>query len=101
MSVKKAIGFKTSDIRKDFCKSCVPYIVTGIILGTLCGCILGENICGVALQSLGATGFKFVLNIWPVTANIIFGSVAAMLAVYAGSTGIKNIKAVECCRGRE
>ncbi|MBQ1993966.1 MAG: FtsX-like permease family protein [Lachnospiraceae bacterium] len=101
MSVKKAIGFKTSDIRKAFCKSCVPYIVTGIILGTLCGCTLGENICGVALQSLGATDFKFVLNIWPVTANIIFGSVAAMLAVYLGSTGIKNIKAVECCSGRE
>lgn len=101
ISIKKAMGFRCLDIKKSFWKSCIPYILVGIILGTICGCILGEGICGVALKSLGADGFKFIINIWSVIINMILGGLATMLAVYLGSNEIKNIKAVECCRGRE
>ena len=101
ISIKKAMGFRSSDIKKSFWKSCIPYILVGIILGTISGCILGEEICGVALKSLGADGFKFIINIWSVIINMILGGLATMLAVYVGSNGIKNINAVECCRGRE
>ena len=101
ISIKKAMGFRSRHIRKDFFISCVPYIVAGILIGTACGCIFGEGICGIALKSLGADGFRFTYNVWSVVLNMLCGGLVAVFAVCAGSNGIKYIKAVECCRGRE
>ena len=99
ISIKKAMGFRSLDIKKSFWKSCVPYISAGIILGTVCGCTLGEGICGAALKSLGAEGFRFTYNMWSVAMNMLIGGFAVILAVYLGSDGITSIKAVECCKG--
>ena len=101
ISIKKAIGFRSLDIKKSFWKSCVPYTLAGIILGTVCGCTLGEGICGAALKSLGAEGFRFTYNMWSVAMNMLMVGCAVILAVYLGSNGITSIKAVECCRGGE
>ena len=101
ISIKKALGFRSLDIKKSFWKSCVPYTLAGIILGTVCGCTLGEGICGAALKSLGASGFRFTYNIWSVVMNMLIGGFAVILAVYLGSNGIASIKAVDCCRGGE
>ncbi|MDD5936040.1 MAG: FtsX-like permease family protein, partial [Clostridiales bacterium] len=101
ISIEKALGLKNSDIKKSFWKACVPYVIVGIVLGTFLGYVLGENICGIALQSLGAVGFKFVFHVGTIIINMIIGGVATILAVFLGSNGINHIKAVECCRGRE
>ena len=101
ISIKKAMGFRSTDIKKSFRKSCVPYILGGIILGTVCSFTLGEVICGVFLKSFGAEGFQFIYNVWSVAINMLIGGVSAILAVCLGIYGIKNIKAVECCRGGE
>ncbi len=101
ISVKKALGFKSADIRKSFLKSCLIYVVAGILIGIILGCTLGEIICGMALKSLGAVGFKFVFSIGTIIINGIIGGVAAVLALYIGSNGIRNIKATECLRGKE
>lgn len=101
ISMKKALGCRSLDIKKSFWKSCVPYILVGVLLGTLGGCTLGESVCGMALQSLGAEGFRFAFNIWFIVWNMLVGGLAAILAVYLGSNGINHIKAVESCRGRE
>ena len=101
ISIKKAIGFRSMDIKKSFWKSCVPYILAGIILGTVCGCTFGEGICGAALKSLGAEGFRFTYNTWSVALNMMMVGFAAILAVYLGSNGITSIKASECGRGGE
>lgn len=101
ISIKKALGFRSPDIKKSFRRSCVPYTLAGILLGTVCGCTLGEGICGAALKSFGAVGFQFTFNIWSVVPDMLVGGFAVTLAVYLGSNGITSIKAVECCRGRE
>ena len=101
ISIKKALGFKSANIRNTFWKSCLMYVIAGIIIGTICGCILGEGICGMALKSLGAVRFKFVINIGLVIINVALASLAAMAALYMGSNGIKKIEAIECSRGRE
>lgn len=101
ISVKKAIGFCSSDVKKDFWKSCVPYTIVGLLLGVAGGCILGEGICGAALASFGAGGFRFVYSFLSVTLDVLIGGLAVVLAVYLGSNGIDMIKAVECCRGKE
>ena len=100
ISMKKAFGFKNADILNSFRKSCVWYISAGVIAGTILGCTLGQVICGMALSSLGAVGFKFELDMISILINIVAGSIIAILAVYIGSKGIRNIKAVECCSGR-
>lgn len=99
ISIKKAMGFRSLDIKKSFWKSCIPYTLAGIILGTVCCCTLGEGICGVALKSLGAEGFRFTYNMWWVAMNMLMAGFAVTLAVYLGSNGITSIKAVECCKG--
>ena len=101
ISIKKAMGFRSLDIKKSFWKSCVPFTLAGIIVGTVCGCVFGEGICGVALKSFGAEGFRFTYNLWSVAINMLFAGFAVILAVYLGSSGITSIKAVECCRGGE
>lgn len=98
ISIKKALGFKTSDISKSFRLSCTKYILAGILSGSMLGCILGEKICGLALSSLGAVGFTFEINILSVVINILVGSITALVAVYFGSKEIEKIKAIECCR---
>ncbi len=99
ISIKKAMGFRSLDIKKSFWKSCIPYTLAGIILGTVCSCTLGEGICGVALKSFGAEGFRFTYNMWWVAMNMLMAGFAVTLAVYLGSNGITSIKAVECCKG--
>lgn len=101
ISIKKAIGFCSLDIKKSFWKSCVPCIAAGVVLGVAAGCILGEGICGAALKAFGAGGFRFTYNIQSVVWDMLLGGLAALSAVYFGSNGIETIKAVECCRGRE
>ena len=101
ISMEKALGFCNSDIKRGIQKSCLPYLVVGIIGGTVGGCILGEDICGLALQSLGASNFKFDLSVGMVATNLVVSTVAAVLAICLGTKEVENIRAVECCRGRE
>lgn len=101
ISIKKAIGFRNSEIEKEFWKSCIPYMAAGILLGAAGACTFGEGICGAALKSLGAEGFRFTLSIWRVALDMLVGGLAVTVAVYLGSRGMKCIKALECCRGGE
>lgn len=101
ISVKKALGFNTSDILTDFRKSCIGYIGAGVSVGTILGCTLGQVICGLVISSLGAVNFRFNLDIRYILINIAIGTIIAMLAVYVGSKGMRNVKAIECCNGRQ
>ena len=101
ISVKKALGFNTSDILTDFRKSCIGYIGAGVSVGTILGCTLGQVICGLVISSLGAVNFRFNLDIRYILINIAIGTIIAMLAVYIGSKGMRNVKAIECCNGRQ
>ena len=101
ISIQKAIGFKSLDIKKRYWKSCIPYMLAGIILGGIAGCIPGEKICGIALKSLGADGFKFVFNSGEIIINLVVAFLSIVAAVYLGTIKISRIRAAECCRGRE
>lgn len=101
ISIQKAVGFRAIDIKKNYWKSCIPYVIVGILVGGIAGCFLGEKLCGVALQSLGANGFEFVLSIRSIMGNLLVATVAIVAAIYIGTMKISDIKAVECCRGKE
>ncbi len=101
ISVKKALGFRNSDIKKEFWKSCIPYMVAGILLGAAAACTLGEEICAIAIRNLGAESFRFTPNVRRVALDMLVGGLAVTAAVYLGSRGITGIRALECCRGGE
>lgn len=102
ISLQKALGFTSRDISrayffKGFCSAAMG-VVTGLALGTL----LGESLCGIVLSSFGAEGFRFVIAWGRVLAGIpavILGT--TILAVLAGTAEVRNVKAYECCIGRD
>ncbi|MCI5879063.1 MAG: ABC transporter permease [Lachnospiraceae bacterium] len=102
ISLKKAIGFCSRDIKRSYrIRGFLPAffgIVTGIFLGNTCG----EKLCGSMLTSFGAEGFSFVTD-WRMVCFLIpvTLSFAAAAAVEAGKWEIRNIRAFECCIGKE
>ena len=101
-SLKKALGIKTFDIKTSYIKKAAIYVAIGIVAGIILGNILGQQIAGMMLGSLGASGFKFIVD--PFTVYAVIPSlvlVTAMLAVLNSLREINSIKAYECCVGRE
>lgn len=102
ISIKKSLGFRTVDIRKAYLARSAIYFLPGILAGIIIGNIAGEQLCGIALRSLGADGFRFVINIWENICIIpVFTLVVGVFAMLIGTREINNITPVECLRGRE
>ncbi|MDO4491256.1 MAG: ABC transporter permease [Lachnospiraceae bacterium] len=101
ISLQKALGFKTRDIRRQYMKKAILPILMGMTVGAVMAMLLGQGICCLALQSLGASGFQFVVSMTGVM--LVVGSLimTGFLAVFAGTDGMKRIMAYECCRGKE
>lgn len=102
ISLHKALGFTGAECeRMYFMKGMAPSVI-GVVIGLLLACLCGEGLCGMVLKSFGADGFRFVINWGQVMAGMpmmILGTAA--LAILGGITGIRKIKAYECCMGKE
>lgn len=101
-SLKKALGYKNVEIKKAYLKRAVVYIIAGTILGIILGVFGGQALAGTMLKSLGASGFRFILNLVAIFVLIPVVSLAVSTgAVLVSVREISNIKAYECCVGRE
>ena len=98
-SLKKALGFTSSDIRMEDLKKTVTYILPGIVLGVFAGIVPGQSLAALLLRSMGAYSFRFIID--PLT---VFAAAPAMIAVSAvlaailSLTEVKRIHAWECLR---
>ncbi len=98
-SLKKALGFTSSDIRMEYLKKTVTYILPGIVLGVFAGIVPGQSLAALLLRSMGAYSFRFIID--PMT---VFAAAPAMIAVSAvlaatlSLTEVKRIHAWECLR---
>lgn len=98
-SLKKALGFTSSDIRMEYLKKTVTYILPGIVLGMFAGIVPGQSLAALLLRSMGAYSFRFIID--PLT---VFAAAPAMIAVSAvlaailSLTEVKRIHAWECLR---
>lgn len=93
ISLKKALGIKVSYIRNEYAKRSFIYIAAGCVLGIILGVFAGEKIAGMMLGTLGASGFKFIIN--PVIAYILVPGIAfdiGLMAVRAGSSEVRSIE---------
>ncbi len=101
-SLKKALGFISADIRFSYLKKSLMYILIGMAAGVFLGLVPGQNLAGMLLGSLGASGFRFIID--PVQAFILVPMLIVTVAVFAAWISLKEIdriQAYECCTGRE
>lgn len=102
ISLCKALGFTSGECEREYFVGGMAAAVIGTAAGLLFGCAGGETLCGAVLKSFGADGFSFVIH--PVQALVRIPAlvlVTAALAILWGTTRIKEIKAYECCVGKE
>ena len=98
-SLKKALGFRSSDIRREYLKKTLLYIVPGIAIGIFAGIIPGQNLAAILLRSMGAYGFHFMIDPAAVFAAAPAAiAVCVLLAALIGLIEVKNIRAYECLR---
>lgn len=96
-SLRKALGFTASDIRKDYMKKALLYILPGIVLGLFAGIIPGQSLAAVLLSSMGAYGFRFIIEpaaVFAAAPAVILA--AALGAAYISLAEVKRIRAYEC-----
>ena len=96
-SLKKALGFRTTDIRIGYMKKTMVYTVPGIALGIFAGIVPGQSIAATLLRSMGAYGFHFMIDpaaVFAAAPAVI--AVSVMTAALSGLTEVKNIHAYEC-----
>lgn len=102
ISLQKALGFTSGEINRIYFRKGFFFAAAGVISGLVLGTLLGEDLCGAALKSFGADGFRFLIRWDYLLAGIpalILGTTAA--AALLGTGGIRHIKSYECCMGRE
>ena len=80
----------------------VSPLLAGILAGILSGNLLGEQLAGMFLKALGATGFRFLIDYGAVWGWIPAAAVITVFcACLPGLSQIKHIQANECCMGKE
>lgn len=102
ISLRKAIGFTGRDIKELYLLGYLPVLLAGILAGILSGNLLGERLAGLLLKTLGAAGFRFLIDYKTVCVCIpVIVAITVFCAILLGLLEIKNIRAYECCMGKE
>ncbi|RKM61250.1 ABC transporter permease [Butyrivibrio sp. CB08] len=96
-SLKKALGFTSRDVQKEYMRKVIAATVIGIALGVFAGVVPGQSIAGLFLGAMGAQGFKFIIS--PFTVFAFAPALALLTVIAAAFTGlyeIHSIAAYEC-----
>ena len=96
-SLKKAFGFTSKDVQIEYLKKTSTVVVSGIVAGIFAGVFPGQLLAGLFLSSLGARGFRFIINpayVFVMTPALVVAT--SFAAVGIGLLEIKTIRAFEC-----
>ena len=98
-SLRKALGFRSSDIQKGYLKKTLVYTAAGMALGIFAGVVPGQALAAMLLRSMGAYGFHFSIDPAAVFAGAPAVTAASvMAAALVGLMEVKDIRAYECLR---
>lgn len=100
-SLKKALGFTSADIKAEYLKKTFIYVLPGIAVGIFAGIVPGQGLAGALLGSMGAYGFKFIIDplaVFGLTPALI--ALAAVLATIVSLIEVGRIRAYECLTAR-
>ena len=96
-SLKKALGLTNTDIRADYLKKLMLYLLIGLALGIISGILLGQRLAGALLGLMGAKGLKFTMDIVSTFGVVpLLMILSAVVAAVLSLREIRNIKAYEC-----
>ena len=96
-SLKKALGFTSSAIRREYLKKAALFGLVGIVIGIIAGIIPRQGLAGMLLSSMGAYGFHFIID--PLSVFLLIPAViiaAAGAAVLIALGEVDRIAAFEC-----
>ena len=96
-SFKKALGFTSSDIRRDYLKKVLAYLLPGMVLGIFAGIVPGQSLAALLLQSMGAYSFQFIIEpaaVFVAAPAVVMAS--ALIGALLSFIEVKNIHAWEC-----
>ena len=102
ISLRKALGFTLRDIKGLYFLRYLPVLLMGILAGILAGNLLGQQLAGAFLKTLGATGFRVLID-----GKAVYGwipgitVITVLCACLLGLSEVKHIRAYECCMGKE
>lgn len=102
ISLKRALGFTAMEIKKTYFAKFTVITILAALAGIVSGNYLGQSLLGIILRSMGAAGFRFLINgriVYIAIPLLVF--VAAIGAMLPGIGGIGKIKPYECCMERE
>ncbi len=96
-SLKKALGYTSSDIRVEYIKKTLAYILPGVALGVFAGVLPGQSLAALLLRSMGAYSFRFIINsVIVFVAAPAAVAASAMIAALISLMEVKGIYAWEC-----
>lgn len=96
-SLRKALGFTSTDISRDYLKKALLYILPGIVLGIFAGIVPGQSLAAMLLRSMGAYSFHFIIEPAVVYAAApAFVLIVALGAAHLSLMEVKRIRAYEC-----
>lgn len=102
ISLCKALGFTNSACKRPYFMTGMAFALIGCVLGLVLSYFGGEALCGLVLRSFVAGGIHFVIDLQLTYLIIPFVTLGtAALAIFGGVNGIQQIKAYECCSGKE
>lgn len=90
IATMKALGFRNTDIRRQYAARSVLVVAAGVVLGTLFANTAGEALAGQVIAQFGGSSFGFVVD--PFTAYVLSPlliAVAVLAATYFGTLDVK------------
>ncbi|MBL8966384.1 MAG: ABC transporter permease, partial [Spirochaetaceae bacterium] len=99
IATMRALGFRASDIAKQYFARSALVAAAGVLLGSLLANSLGEALAGAVISSFGAAAFEFSAD--PFAAHLVIPLAiggAALAATAAGAAGSGRVKIAECTR---
>ena len=96
-SLKKALGFVSADIRKEYLGKVFLYVLPGIAAGVFAGIVPGQSLAGLLMSLMGAYGFRFIIRPALVFAAVPAAAAAvSFAAAWISLREVNGIKAYEC-----